>query len=231
MKKNFLLMLVFSASIYTTIYAQTSMAPEIPKNYKPQPKQLVAMPGELTDADIFPVLGKYEYADNEGNVSFVTITRDKNNKGQIWVNGMPEGKFKADLKMSPATYKVLDQKTLQNDDDISAVATTEEENREEAPAASRFSGKSIKEGTLIFDSLSKQLYLNIGATYNYENPSAVFPEMKVVDSVVTEGLEPEQTASDATDKKNKKKQDLKGTTYILTKVIDAAEGNEVPIEQ
>lgn len=225
MKKNFLLMLMFSASFYTMTFAQTAATPEIPRNYKPEPKELLPMPGELTDAAIFPVLGKYEYTDKEGNVATVTVTRDIENKGQIWVNGMPQGKFKADLKASPATYKVLAQKTLQNDveDAVIETAPAEESNSDSKVTATtaRYSGKSLKEGTLIFDSTSNQLYLNIGHKFDQENPAGVFPEMMTAsDSSTTEMVENENTDVAATGKKAKKKKEpeSKGTTYVLTKV-------------
>ncbi|MCH5688286.1 hypothetical protein LWM68_30920 [Niabella sp. W65] len=65
MKKNFLLAAVLSLTIAATSFAQVSTTPEVPRNYKPQPKELAPMPGELTDEMIFPVLGKYDYVNKE----------------------------------------------------------------------------------------------------------------------------------------------------------------------
>ncbi|ULT42494.1 hypothetical protein KRR40_02465 [Niabella defluvii] len=110
MKKNFLLAAVLSLTIAATSFAQVSTTPEVPRNYKPQPKELAPMPGELTDEMIFPVLGKYDYVNKEEKVASVTVTRDAENKGVVWINGMPQGKFKADLKQSPSTYKIPEQK-------------------------------------------------------------------------------------------------------------------------
>ena len=229
MKTNFLLMVALSVSISTVSFAQVSTTPETPRNYKPKAKDLAPMPGELTEEKIFPGLGKYEYTDNEGSVSQVTITRDPENKGTVWVNGMPQGKFKADLRLSPATYKIPVQKTLQND--VDSVVTTEVEDAAATTAKSdtRYSGKSLKEGTLVFDSTSSKLYVNVGGKFDEENPTAIFPEMMASDSAyATTTVEPEETSENGaavkrSDKKDKKKKDLaKGTNYVLTKVVEMA---------
>ncbi|MCH5597263.1 hypothetical protein [Niabella ginsengisoli] len=196
MKRNFLLMVALSMSVATVSFAQVSTTPETPTNYKPKAKDLAPMPGELTDEMIFPVLGKYEYTDTEGSVAQVTITRDAENKGMVWVNGMPQGKFKADLRISPSTYKIPVQKTLQNDVDSGVVVAETEEttvaSSTTAKSDSRYSGKSLKEGTLVFDSTSNKLYINVGSKFDEENPVAIFPEMAVSDSaayVTTETVE------------------------------------------
>ncbi len=226
MKKNFLLAAVLSLTIAATSFAQTSATPEVPRNYKPQPKELAPMPGELTDEMIFPVLGKYDYVDKDGSVASVTITRDAENKGVVWVNGMPQGKFKADLKQSPGTYKIPVQKTLQNDVDgvVTADATAVDATEKPAP---RYSGKSLKEGTLIFDSASHKLYVNVGAKFDEENPAAIFPEMTADDSaamaVSAEEVDATQENAKKAEKKDKKKTSLaKGTNYVLTKVVEVA---------
>ena len=227
MKKNFLLAAVLSLTIAATSYAQTSATPEVPRNYKPQPKELAPMPGELTDEMIFPVLGKYDYVDKEGAVASVTITRDAENKGVVWVNGMPQGKFKADLKLSPSTYKIPVQKTLQNDVD-GVVATDDDATTDGTGKPSpRYSGKSLKEGTLIFDSASHKLYVNVGAKFDEENPAAIFPEMTADDSTVmevsAEEVDATQENAKKSEKKDKKKTSLaKGTNYVLTKVVEVA---------
>lgn len=225
MKKNFLLAAVLSLTIAASSFAQVSTTPEVPRNYKPQPKELAPMPGELTDEMIFPVLGKYDYVNKEGEVASVTITRDAENKGVVWVNGMPQGKFKADLKQSPSTYKIPEQKTLQNDVAMSEPTEAADAVATEKPQP-RYSGKSLKEGTLIFDSTTQKLYVNVGAKFDEENPAAIFPEMVVEDSTVVADAEAtvatEGTAK-KTEKKDKKKGSLaKGTNYILTKVVEVA---------
>lgn len=228
MKKNFLLMMVLSLTIATTSFAQVSATPEVPKNYKPQAKELAPMPGELTDAMIFPVLGKYDYTNKEGEVASVTVTRDAENKGVVWINGMPQGKFKADLKQSPAIYKIPVQKTLQND--VEAVESTETAVAADATEKSepRYSGKSLKEGTLVFDTTTHKLYVNVGAKFDEENPTAIFPEMTAVDDstavvAAAEEVEAAEGTAKKNEKKDKKKVSLaKGTNYVLTKVVEVA---------
>ncbi len=226
MKKNFFLGVVLSLSIATTAFAQTSATPEVPRNYKPQPKELAPMPGELTDEMIFPVLGKYEYENKDGEIASVTVTRDAENKGVVWINGMPQGKFKADLKQSPCTYKIPVQKTLQND--VAEVVATDEAGADatEKPAP-RYSGKSLKEGTIIFDTASHKLYVNVGAKFDEENPAAIFPELTAAESetvAATEEVDTTQETAKKTDKKDKKKAAslAKGTNYVLTKVVEVA---------
>ncbi|MGC4231927.1 MAG: hypothetical protein QM594_02865 [Niabella sp.] len=236
MKKNYLLMIAFSVSVTTASVAQVATTPELPRNYKPQAKELLPMPGELTDEMIFPALGRYEYADSEGEVLQVTVTRDSENKGVIWINGMPQGKFKADLKASPATYKIPVQKTLQNEV-VEEEATEEQEAATEeavgtgtAHSKARYSGKSLNEGTVIFDSASNKLYVNIGGRFNEEDPAAVFPEIAEIDvddmEVAAETTDSSEeviaTAKNADKKDKKNKVADKGTNYILAKVVDLA---------
>ena len=102
---------------------------------------------ELTSADIFPVIGKYESATN-ADAAAVTIMPDEQNKGVVWIEGLPQGKIKAMLRKSPATYKIPAQKTGE--------------------------GKDVPEGTLIFDKETKTLSICIGKTYNIEDPAAAF---------------------------------------------------------
>lgn len=227
MKKNILLFVAFSAIVSTATFAQVSTTPEVPRNYKPQPKELLAMPAELTDQMIYPVLGNYQYTNADGEVLIVNITKDSAKKGIVWVNGMPQGKFKADLRVSPATYKIAAQKTLMNDEPKDAEVDTETV----APADQEkpqilYSGKSIKEGTLVFDSATQKLYINEGAKYNEDAPVAIFPELNVADSTVDfNSQEAVAVVTPAPKKKSKaKKQIDNGTNYILTKIADLPVG-------
>lgn len=229
MKKNYLLMIAFSVSVTTASVAQVVSSPEVPRNYKPQAKELLPMPGALTDEMIFPALGRYEYADSEGEVVQVTVTRDNENKGVIWINGMPQGKFKADLKASPATYKIPVQKTLQNElkEEVTEEHAAAGDAVETAHSKARYSGKSLNEGTVIFDSASNKLYVNIGARFNEEDPAAVFPEIAEIDdtevaAMTTDSSEVMATAKHADKKDKKNKIAEKGANYILAKVVDLA---------
>jgi len=101
----------------------------------------------LTSADIFPVVGKYESAAN-ADASAVTISLDGQNKGIVWIGGLPQGKVKAMLRKSPAVYKIPAQKTED--------------------------GKEVAEGTLIFDKETNTLSICIGKLYDAANPALVF---------------------------------------------------------
>ncbi len=78
----------------------------------------------------------------------ISITVDEQNVGIVWIEGLPQGRIKAIMKKAPATYKIPVQKTTE--------------------------GKSVAEGTLIYDKDAKQLWIALGGTYNDENPSAPF---------------------------------------------------------
>lgn len=101
----------------------------------------------LTSADIFPVIGKYESTTNADAAS-VNIALDGQNKGVVWIEGLPQGKVKAMLRKSPAVYKIPAQKTED--------------------------GKDVAEGTLIFDKETNILSICIGKLYDVANPSSAF---------------------------------------------------------
>ncbi len=109
-------------------------------------KYIAAKPAQ-TIADIFPALGDYESATN-AETSKLSITIDPNNKGLVWIEGLPQGRVKAFLRKSPATYKIPAQKTEQ--------------------------GKEVAEGTLMFDKETNTLSICIGKEYNTTDPSAAF---------------------------------------------------------
>ncbi len=111
--------------------------------------KIVAAPVALTTADIFPVIGTYESSTNPEAAS-LNITLDMQNKGIAWIEGLPQGKVKALLMKSPATYKIPVQKTE--------------------------GGKDVAEGTLIFDKDLNTLSICLGKEYNTENPSAAFTQ-------------------------------------------------------
>jgi hypothetical protein len=123
----------------------------------PYKSKLIAPRPALTTADIFPVIGKYESAVNTDAAS-VTITLDEQNKGLVWVEGLPQGKIKAMLRKGPATYKI--------------------------PAQKLEDGKEVAEGTLIFDKETNTLSICIGKNYHAENPAAAFvPEEQPAEEV------------------------------------------------
>lgn len=101
----------------------------------------------VTTNMIFPVLGQYESSVNT-DASSVSISLDPQNKGMVWVEGLPQGKIKAMLRKSPSTYKIPAQKTED--------------------------GKEVAEGTLVYDKETNTLSICIGKPYNAEDPLAAF---------------------------------------------------------
>lgn len=133
----------------------------IAAKYKLQP-----MPEPMTVEQIFPAIGEYQPsaapapADSTASASApattepaavtgnVKISIDDQNKGLVWVEGLPQGKIKAMLRKSPSTYKIPAQKTE--------------------------SGTDVKEGTLIYDKDTKTLSIILGKAYNDQDPAAAF---------------------------------------------------------
>jgi hypothetical protein len=107
---------------------------------------LVPMPSQLTTEQIFPVIGQYQSTADASQK--VTVTLDDQNKGFAWVDGLPQGKLKAVLKKSPATYKI--------------------------PAQKDADGKDIPEGTMIYDKDSKEITILLGRPFNDQDPASVF---------------------------------------------------------
>ena len=145
----FLCALVFSVSVNAQ-----STADSIAAKYK-----LLPMPEAFTIEKAFPALGVYTLATQASaeastDASAVTtgpevrVTLDSVNKGIVWVEGLPQGKFKAYLRQSPSTYRIVSQKTD--------------------------NGKQISEGTLIFDASTNVLQIALGKAYDEANPSSVF---------------------------------------------------------
>lgn len=160
--------------------------------YKMQP-----MPDALTQDKVFPVVGRYDLTDKEGAQSQVSISLDEANKGYVWVDGLPQGRIKAILRKSPATYKIPAQKLGEEKD-----------------------AKSIAEGVLIYDKEANLLNVCIGCTFNNENPAEAFTP---ADAAVTE----EVAATDAKKKPVKnakttksKVAKVKPVHYSGTKVIE-----------
>jgi len=107
---------------------------------------LVPMPSQMTTEQIFPVIGQYQSSTNADQK--ITVTLDDQNKGFVWVDGLPEGRIKAVLKRSPATYKIQAQKTAE--------------------------GNDVREGTLIYDKDSKVITVMLGRPFNDQDPASVF---------------------------------------------------------
>ena len=166
MKNTFFL--AVAALLFSVAVSAQSTVDSIAAKYK-----LLPMPAPLTIEKTFPVLGTYTLAGTGVNATTSTtattnstttadvtatadatvannlvITLDSVNKGMVWIDGLPEGRIKAYLKKSPATYRILAQKSE--------------------------SGKSVAEGTLMLDTTTQTLNIAIGMPYNETNPEAIF---------------------------------------------------------
>jgi hypothetical protein len=93
-----------------------------------------------------PVLGSFQPSGT--STENLTISVDEQNIGIVWIDGLPQGRVKAMLKKAPATYKIPAQKTAE--------------------------GKSVSEGTLIFDKDANTLSIAIGTPFNDADPAAPF---------------------------------------------------------
>ena len=155
----------------------------------PYKAKLVPMPTPLTIEQIYPVIGQYESSANTDAPS-VKISLDPEVKGLVWVEGLPQGKIKAMLRKSPATYKI--------------------------PAQQAEDGKEIAEGTLIFDKETNSLLISIGKPYNSADPSAAFSATTEEPVIVEEKTVAKSNGKTKT--KTKKVVEPKPWTYAGTKV-------------
>lgn len=93
-----------------------------------------------------PVLGTFQPSGT--STENLTVSVDEQNIGIVWIDGLPQGRVKAILKKAPATYKIPAQKTAE--------------------------GKSVAEGTLIYDKDANVLNIAIGTAFNDADPAAPF---------------------------------------------------------
>lgn len=186
--------------------------------YKMQP-----MPEALSTEKIFPVIGNYQLTDKEGTASTVTVTLDPSNKGIVWIEGLPQGKIKATLRKSPATYKIPVQP-------LGESAMTEEVVAADAKSAKAKKAKEVKakelpEGVLIYDKDANVLNVCIGCKYNNEDPALAFTPS---DATATEEVEKAEKKTAKTAKKSKAKvAKIKPVHYTGTKVIETTAVTEV----
>lgn len=158
MKNTFFL--AVAALLFSVAVNAQSTVDSIAAKYK-----LLPMPAPLTIEKTFPVLGTYTLAGTgqasaaatvatdssftgTAAVPSLVVTLDSVNKGMVWIEGLPEGKIKAFLQKSPATYRILAQRSE--------------------------SGKSVSEGTLILDTTTQTLNVALGAPFNSADPAAIF---------------------------------------------------------
>jgi hypothetical protein len=157
MKKTAFFAGVFLFVLTSLIHAQTDSTKSVQpathtdqwNNYSPDKYKMLPMPAPMTTEQIFPIIGHYNVtAAKDGGSSNVTITLDESNKGIAWVEGLPQGKFKAYLKKSPGTFKIPMQKTADN--------------------------KDLPEGVLLYNKDANTLDVCVGCAYNNDDPGAAF---------------------------------------------------------
>src|SRR5215203_1387466 len=93
-----------------------------------------------------PVLGSFQPTGT--STANLTVTVDEQNVGIVWIDGLSQGRVKAILKKSPATYKIPAQKTAE--------------------------GKNVPEGTLIYDKEANTLNIALGKAFDDADPAAPF---------------------------------------------------------
>ncbi len=187
-----LCMLTISANAQTWDAKNNPTVDSITAKYK---DKMIPARAPLTTEDIYPAIGKYESTVNT-DVTALSVSLDETSKGVVWIDGLPQGRVKAMLRKSPATYKIPAQKTAE--------------------------GKDVAEGTLIFDKESNTLNIVIGKPFNTENPANVFaaPAIGTVDEAAA-NTETEVKVKDGKTKtktKVKKSEEPKAWTYTGTKL-------------
>jgi hypothetical protein len=141
--------IVLAALVFGTAAQAQSTVDSINAKY-----QLQVMPQPLNIEKTFPVLGTYQLNTTTTTTTDapapqqVVITLDPDNKGIVWIEGLPEGKMKAYLRKAPAIYRIVAQKSE--------------------------SGRQIPEGTLLFDPSSNTLNIALGKAYDDTDPAAIF---------------------------------------------------------
>jgi hypothetical protein len=141
---------LFAAILFAASANAQSTVDSIEAKYK-----LLPMPEALTVEKTFPVLGSYQLSGATSGA--VTITLDSSNKGIVWISGLPEGRMKAYLKQSPATYRILAQKT-----DL---------------------GTLVPEGAMVYMPETNTLNIELGKPYDEAAPTSVFPATAVTATV------------------------------------------------
>ena len=175
--------------------------------YKMQP-----MPDALTTEKIFPVIGKYQLTNKEGVASEVTVMLDPSNKGIVWIEGLPQGKIKATLRKSPATYKIPVQPLGE------VAVATEAEVKDAKTAKNVKAAKELPEGVLIYDKDANVLNVCIGCKYNNEDPASTFTATET--SVTDEAEKTEKKTAKTAKKEKTKVLKVKPIHYTGTKIIE-----------
>jgi hypothetical protein len=159
---------------------------------------LVPMPSQMTTEQIFPVIGQYQSSTNADQK--ITVTLDDQNKGFVWIDGLPEGRVKGVMKKSPATYKIPAQKTAE--------------------------GNDVREGTLIYDKDSKVITVMLGRPFNDADPASVFASATTTDESMTTEAKVPVTKTKGHKTKTKVKKETPPWVFTGTKIEQVTATNQ-----
>jgi hypothetical protein len=159
---------------------------------------LAPMPNPMTTEQIFPVIGQYQSSTNADQK--LTITLDDQNKGFVWVDGLPQGRVKAILKRSPATYKIPAQKTAE--------------------------GTDVPEGTLIYDKDANTINVMLGRSFNDADPASVFATTTTEPSMTMDNEKATVTKTKGGKTKTKVKKEPAPWVFTGTKIMQGTAVNQ-----
>ena len=199
-------------------------------NWSADTYKMLPMPEALTTEKIFPVIGKYQLTDKDGASSTVTVSLDPSNKGLIWIEGLPQGKIKAALRKSPATYKIPVQPLEGEMTAPPAEVETQDAKTTKATAKKTKAApkpKELPEGVLIYDKDANVLNVCIGCTYNNDDPAMAFTASEPVAVEETE-KKATKSAKKSTAKVEKK---AKPIHYSGNKVIETTAASTTETQQ
>ncbi|MFD2920964.1 hypothetical protein ACFS6H_14665 [Terrimonas rubra] len=184
---------------------------EVPQNYRPKSAELLPMPAAITNEAIFPAIGVYELKDKDGNAAHVTVTQDADNKGIVWIEGLPQGKIKAFLKQSPAVYKIPAQEPVK--DMVAEEAVVEEAPKAKKQKTTAPKANLLPEGTLYYDRDNNIMQIQLGTKFNEAEPLQVF---NTTDEAAATTEEAEVTAKKSKTTKAKVKKAPVAKTWLYT---------------
>lgn len=211
MKKTTLLAAAAALLLTATSYAQTepvpAPAPETQpvadttpvtttgdkyNNWTTETYKMQPMPEALTTEKIFPAIGNYELTAPDGTTRTVSVKLDPANKGVVWIEGLEAVAIKANLRKSPAVYKIPAQKLGEEKD-----------------------AKSVAEGVMIYDKDANLLSICLGCGYNAADPALAFTP-----DATTETEEADSKATAKNKKNNSKVAKIKPVHYTGAKIME-----------
>jgi hypothetical protein len=175
--------------------------PTVDSILSPYESKMLGQRPALTTVDIFPVIGQYQSSVST-DASQLKINLDEQNRGIVWIEGLPQGRVKAYLKKSPSTYMIPAQKTED--------------------------GKQIAEGVLIYDKDANTLNVCMGCTYNSDDPAVAFNTNTTTTTDEPVAVTKTKTKVNGAKNKTKAVAKVKPWYYSGTKIIEttATTGNQ-----